>query len=158
MHARRREGWIEVEYDGADDLVDELRLGAETAAERDESRKQEHALVAKRLEEVTKSHSMNLKAAKADIARVTRDEIAKLDKVNEERARDLYWAVVQNRTELSDAQAGAMLTEAAALNPHIGEVDALAAQLHFRNQRFRKAKRLAASALRKLYAMGATWD
>ena len=24
MHARRREGWIEVEDDGADDLVDEL--------------------------------------------------------------------------------------------------------------------------------------
>ncbi|CAH0376204.1 unnamed protein product [Pelagomonas calceolata] len=83
---------------------------------------------------------------------------ATLTSRDEERARDLYWAVVQNRTELSDAQAGAMLTEAAALNPHIGEVDALAAQLHFRNQRFRKAKRLAASALRKLYAMGATWD
>jgi hypothetical protein len=77
---------------------------------------------------------------------------------NEVRARDLYWAVVQNRTELSDAQAGAMLTEAAALNPHVGEVDALAAQLHFRSHRFRRAKRLAASALRKLYAMGATWD
>ena len=41
---------------------------------------------------------------------------------------------------------------------YVGEVDALAAQLHFRNHRFRKAKRLAASALRKLYAMGATWD
>ena len=41
---------------------------------------------------------------------------------------------------------------------HIGEDDALAAQLHFRNHRFRRAKRLAASALRKLYAMGATWD
>ena len=77
---------------------------------------------------------------------------------DEVRARDLYWAVVQNRTELSDAQAGAMLTEAAALNPHVGEVDALAAQLHFRAGRFRCAGQLAASALRKLYAMGATWD
>ena len=84
-----------------DDLVDELRLGAETAAERDESRKQEHALVAKRLEEVTKSHSMNLKAAKADIARVTRDEIAKLDKVNEERARDLAATVLASEQVLS---------------------------------------------------------
>ena len=84
-----------------DDLVDELRLGAEMAAERDESRKQEHALVAKRLEEVTKSHSMNLKAAKADIARVTKDEIAKLDKVNEERARDLAATVLASEQVLS---------------------------------------------------------
>ena len=84
-----------------DDLVDELRLGAETAAERDETRKQEHALVAKRLEEVTKSHSVNLKAAKADIARVTRDEIAKLDKVNEERARDLAATVLASEQVVS---------------------------------------------------------
>ena len=84
-----------------DDLVDELRLGAETAAERDETRKQEHALVAKRLEEVTKSHSVNLKAAKADIARVTRDEIAKLDKVNEERSRDLAATVLASEQVVS---------------------------------------------------------
>ena len=84
-----------------DDLVDELRLGAETAAERDESRKQEHALVAKRLEEVTKSHSVNLKAAKADIARVTRDEIAKLDKVSEERSRDLAATVLASEQVVS---------------------------------------------------------
>jgi len=78
---------------------------------------------------------------------------------DEERARDLYWGVVQNRTSLlSDADALRRLDEAALLNPFIGEVDALAAQLHFRNHRFRRAKRLAASALRKLYAMGATWD
>ena len=84
-----------------DDLVDELRLGAETAAERDETRKQEHALVAKRLEEVTKSHSVNLKAAKADIARVTRDEIAKLDKVSEERSRDLAATVLASEQVVS---------------------------------------------------------
>ena len=84
-----------------DDLVDELRLGAETAAERDEARKQEHALVAKRLEEVTKSHSVNLKAAKADIARVTRDEIAKLDKVSEERSRDLAATVLASEQVVS---------------------------------------------------------
>lgn len=78
---------------------------------------------------------------------------------DEEQARELYWAVVQNRTDLGgDAGAGAMLAEAAALNPHVGEVDALAAQLHFRNGRYLSAKRLAASALRKLYAMGGTWD
>ncbi len=84
-----------------DDLVDELRLGAETAAARDETRKQEHALVAKRLEEVTKSHSVNLKAAKADIARVTRDEIAKLDKVHEERSRDLAATVLASEQVVS---------------------------------------------------------
>ena len=83
---------------------------------------------------------------------------ATLTSRDEERARDLYWGVVQNTSSLSDADALASLDEAARLNPHIGEVDALAAQLHFRNHRFRKAKRLAASALRKLYAMGATWD
>ena len=84
---------------------------------------------------------------------------AMLTSEDEERARDLYWGVVQNRTSLlSDADALRRLDEAALLNPFIGEVDALAAQLHFRNHRFRRAKRLAASALRKLYAMGATWD
>ena len=83
---------------------------------------------------------------------------ATLTSRDEERARDLYWGVVQNTSLLSDADALASLNEAARMNPHIGEVDALAAQLHFRNHRFRKAKRLAASALRKLYAMGATWD
>ena len=84
-----------------DDLVDELRLGAETAAERDETRKQEHALVAKRLEEVTKTHGVNLEAAKEDIARVTRDEIAKLDTVNEERARDLAATVLASEQVVS---------------------------------------------------------
>ena len=81
---------------------------------------------------------------------------ATLTSQDEERARDLYWGVVQNRS--TDADALASLNEAARRNPYVGEVDALAAQLHFRNHRFRKAKRLAASALRKLYAMGATWD
>ena len=37
-----------------DELVDELRTGAEAASGRNEKREQEHALVAKRLEEVTK--------------------------------------------------------------------------------------------------------
>ena len=84
-----------------DELVDELRTGAEAASERNEKREQEHALVAKRLEEVTKSHSMNLKAAKADISRVTRDELAKLDKVHEERARDLAATVIASEEVVS---------------------------------------------------------
>ena len=83
---------------------------------------------------------------------------ATLTSQDEERARDLYWGVVQNRSHVTDADALRNLNEAALRNPYVGEVDALAAQLHFRNHRFRKAKRLAASALRKLYAMGATWD
>ena len=84
-----------------DELVDELRTGAEAASERNEKREQEHALVAKRLEEVTKSHSMNLKAAKADISRVTRDELAKLDKVHEERSRDLAATVIASEEVVS---------------------------------------------------------
>ena len=84
-----------------DELVDELRTGAEAASERNEKREQEHALVAKRLEEVTKSHSMNLKAAKADISGVTRDELAKLDKVHEERARDLAATVIASEEVVS---------------------------------------------------------
>ena len=84
-----------------DELVDELRIGAEAASERNEKREQEHALVAKRLEEVTKSHSMNLKAAKADISRVTRDELAKLDKVHEERSRDLAATVIASEEVVS---------------------------------------------------------
>ena len=48
-----------------------------------------------------------------------------LSSQDEERARDLYWGVVQNRTSmLSDADALRRLDEAASLNPHIGEVDA----------------------------------
>lgn len=84
-----------------DELVDELRTGAEAASGRNEKREQEHALVAKRLEEVTKSHSMNLKAAKADISRVTRDELAKLDKVHEERSRDLAATVIASEEVVS---------------------------------------------------------
>ena len=84
-----------------DELVDELRTGAEAASERNEKREQEHALVAKRLEEVTKSHSMNLKAAKADISGVTRDELAKLDKVHEERSRDLAATVIASEEVVS---------------------------------------------------------
>ena len=44
---------------------------------------------------------MNLKAAKADISRVTRDELAKLDKVHEERSRDLAATVIASEEVVS---------------------------------------------------------
>ena len=68
-------------------------------------------------------------------------------------ARDLYWRVVTREVELDEDEQLALLTEAAALNPFIGEPLVLAAQLHFRAGRNEQALQAAAAALERMYSL-----
>ena len=86
------------------------------------------------------------------------DCTAELSYADEEAARDLYWAVVQGASSLSDAAAVTMLDASIDKNRFVAEPSVLLAQYHFKAGRFAEARTAAGAALEKFYAFGGTWD
>ena len=87
------------------------------------------------------------------------DGCTRLISLDDERAaRDAYWRVVQREADLSEAEQLALLDEAAAKNPFVGEVHLMAAQLHFRAGRHALAAEACARALERFYALATAWD
>ena len=73
-------------------------------------------------------------------------------------ARDKYWHVVINESQLLEEEQLSLLEDASALNPFIAEPLLHTAQLHFRNGRHALAMDACARALDRLYAMATAWD
>lgn len=77
---------------------------------------------------------------------------------DERIARDAYWTVVLREGELTAAAQLAMLDEATARNPFVGEPWLFIAQLQFRLGNPRATVKACDEALSRLYAMATAWD
>ncbi|KAI9027978.1 hypothetical protein DFJ74DRAFT_514778 [Hyaloraphidium curvatum] len=75
------------------------------------------------------------------------------------RSRDLYWdAVTINGTGKRSDEAAALLREAAALNPHVGEFRILLGQLHAGKGEWKQAEEEAARGVKLMCDWTTAWD
>ena len=78
---------------------------------------------------------------------------------DEAAALPLYWSVIQQDQPLVDADvATAVLEQAVALNPWIGEPQIVLAQLYLTAGEFERAEAAASSGLQMLASWGTAWD
>jgi len=78
---------------------------------------------------------------------------------NEDKeARDMYWKVITEESQLSEEEQIALLNRTVKLNPFIGEPNMLLSQIYYRQERYYLAATEARLALEKFYTLASAWD